>query len=103
VKGRACPIWQSGAHRNVRTRPYLRSAISFGRHHRLRARGVETREGGVGLPDLDALGHTQSPTVESAAHSYSRSRSWGMGFFHDKSGNPAYVLAEKVRDDRVFV
>jgi hypothetical protein len=67
--------------------PETLAAISFGRHHRLRGRGAEDRE-------------SVAPAAPSVATQPTRrvpSRSFRMGFFNDKSGNPAYILAEKVR------
>lgn len=67
--------------------PETLAAISFGRHHRLRGRGAEDRE-------------SVAPAEPSVATQPTRRvpwRSFRMGFFNDKSGNPAYILAEKVR------
>ena len=65
------------------------AAISFGRHHRLRGRGAEDRESVA--PAAPSVA-TQPTRVSSRRVPFLR-----MGFFNDKSGNPAYILAEKVR------
>ena len=69
--------------------PETLAAISFGRHHRLRGRGAEDRESAV--PAAPSVA-TQPTRVSSKRVPFLR-----MGFFSDKSGNPAYILAEKVR------
>ena len=65
------------------------AAISFGRHHRLRGRAPEDRESVA--PAAPSVA-TQPTRVSSRRVPFLR-----MGFFNDKSGNPAYILAEKVR------
>ena len=88
-----------GAPTALRTLPSP-SAISFGRHHRLRARGVGNRERPQAERDPPVVSQTQSPVfAQSSPRVASRRPSslFKMGFFNDKSGNPAYILAEKVR------
>lgn len=65
------------------------AAISFGRHHRLRGRGAEDRESVA----------PAAPSVATDPRFFHKKKSLfpKMGFFNDKSGNPAYILAEKVR------
>lgn len=65
------------------------AAISFGRHHRLRGRAPEDRESVA----------PAAPSVATDPRFFHKKKSLfpKMGFFNDKSGNPAYILAEKVR------
>ena len=65
------------------------AAISFGRRHRLRGRAPEDRESVA----------PAAPSVATDPRFFHKKKSLfpKMGFFNDKSGNPAYILAEKVR------